>query len=281
MQFGLAQQLAFKATCGAYSVVTDREVDDSQITVTDAEAKLLESVFRKEGIHVGNVRSGHLEARKEFRLYPLGKTIGLNLVYPKPNKSELRLYLSGKAGFKPKPRQIWFLFVRDGDVWIGAFDESVWRGMNDFVNNPIESESEPEFQNDILDSMPNKSLASQTTRWVRDPQIAKKRMEESGYKCEYDATHSLFTARKTGKPYLEAHHLIPISFQPHFSGKSLDAFPNVFCLCPYCHSAVHHADIQNVRDMLDKLSQKHAGILDRYELGVEDLFRLYAVEVIV
>jgi 5-methylcytosine-specific restriction enzyme A len=90
MQFGANQKLKFNAKIGSYSIVTAREHLDSQITAT-------------ENIHIGNVASGQFKALKPFRLYPDGNEINLNLVFPKPNKTELRLYLSLKAGFKPEP----------------------------------------------------------------------------------------------------------------------------------------------------------------------------------
>jgi 5-methylcytosine-specific restriction enzyme A len=103
MQFGANQKLKFNAKIGSYSIVTAREHLDSQITATDSEANLLLNFFGRENIHIGNVASGQFKALKPFRLYPDGNEINLNLVFPKPNKTELRLYLSLKAGFKPEP----------------------------------------------------------------------------------------------------------------------------------------------------------------------------------
>lgn len=279
MQFGFVQQKKFGVLEGAYSLVTDREVLDSQITATDAEATLLASFFGKEAIHVGNVKSGKAASAKPFRLYPSGDLIFLNLVYPKPDKSELRLYLSRKAGFKPNAGQVWFLFVKDGCIWIGALDESVWRNENAFLNAPLETEDE--FQEAVIDPKQTKPSISQIARWDRDPKIAKRRMEISRYKCEYDSGHNLFISRHKGVPFLEPHHLIPISLQARFPEKRLDALQNVFCLCPYCHSAVHHAESRYVRDILTGLSNKHEMVLARYGLDLEGLFRLYAVEDIV
>ena len=52
--------------------------------------------------------------------------------HPKPNKTELRLYLSSRAGFMPKRGDVWFLYESrtDGALWIGAMPESRWRGIN-------------------------------------------------------------------------------------------------------------------------------------------------------
>jgi hypothetical protein len=45
MRFGKSQKLKFRTNTGAYSVVTNRENFDSQITATDAEAELLRTFF--------------------------------------------------------------------------------------------------------------------------------------------------------------------------------------------------------------------------------------------
>lgn len=95
---------------GAYSVVTTRENYDSQITAADEEANLLLSFFGKEKIQVGNVKSNPEKAQQAFYLYPEGNAIHLNPVFPKPEKNELRLYISARAGFKPDGDDVWFIF---------------------------------------------------------------------------------------------------------------------------------------------------------------------------
>lgn len=111
MRFGIVQKERFSATDGSYSLVTDRELYDSQITATDAETVLLRNYFlrRNEEIHIGNVKSGGGKAAKVFKLYPSGEEILLNLVYPKPEKSELRLYLQKCRLFPEKRRCMVFI----------------------------------------------------------------------------------------------------------------------------------------------------------------------------
>lgn len=59
MKSGIVQLDKFDAIGGSYSIVTAREVYDSQITATDAEAVLLKSYFESRGetIYRGNVTS--------------------------------------------------------------------------------------------------------------------------------------------------------------------------------------------------------------------------------
>ena len=112
--------------------------------------------------------------------------------------------------------------------------------------------------------------------FFRDRKIALQRMEFAGFKCEIDSSHGLFISRFSKKPYLEAHHLIPIGLQSAFD-KPLDTIHNVFCLCPSCHRAVHYAEEPIARMILSSLASKHP-VLDMFALSITELFGLYAVE---
>lgn len=298
MRFGIVQKERFSATDGSYSLVTDRELYDSQITATDAETVLLRNYFlrRNEEIHIGNVKSGGGKAAKVFKLYPSGEEILLNLVYPKPEKSELRLYLSKNAGFFPKKGDVWFLFVKkdDDSLWIGSMPEKKWRIYNSFGKNNeddiISGEEADTIDAEIIEKSNSGDLHVDDTEpsverpkreiIVRRREIAILRMQQSRYKCEYNPSHSLFIAKATGCPYLEAHHIIPICFQNQLHGLKLDSLNNLCCLCPSCHRAIHHAEDDMVKSILDCVSEKR-NISGNFGLTKEDLYRLYAVEEIV
>ncbi len=274
MQFGKAQHRRFGTLDGAYSFVTDREHFDSQITLTDYEAELVLRHFGNENVHVGNVQSNPAKAAKQFRLFPDGEPINLNLVFPKPDKPELRLYLSSTAGFKPNGGEIWFVFVIEGAIWIGSMDETIWR-----INSSILKTDEFD---DLYQLALNEDDAIRVTTlkerdiYRRDYRLALNRMEIAGFVCEYDPTHRLFVSRFSRRNYLEAHHLIPLGLQAQFQPK-LDTIENIYCLCTYCHRAVHHAEEPLARNILGTLSEKR-DILNKYAIGLDDLFSLYAVE---
>ena len=276
MQFGKVQTKKFGTLFGAYSIVTDRENYDSQITLTDYEADLVIDHFGHPQIHVGNVNSNPTLSKKEFLLYPNGNTVHLNVVFPKPEKTELRLYISSRAGFKPKGGQVWFMYKKNGDLWIGALDEKDWRlEASEFRKD----EYEEFYQNAVSESDTIKiARLRERDAFARDRNIALKRMKLSGFHCEYDNTHKLFISRFSRNPYLEAHHLIPMGMQSDFKD-SLDTIHNVYCLCPYCHRAVHHADEELARDILNTLALKRS-VLSLYTLKTVDLFSFYGVELI-
>jgi len=265
MEFSILQCVTLNAVKGSYSPVTDREIYDSQITATDSEAELLVGYYRRngEGIYVGNVNSNKEAARKQFRLFPSGDRINLNLVYPKPNKPELRLYLSSRAGFMPKKGDVWFLFESNADreLWIGTLPESQWRSFNE-------------------DTLSNQEASQKKAKTPRDISIVKKRMELSRFSCEYSEAHKLFISKATGCRYVEVHHVIPLDFQGSFGEKKLDHINNLYSLCPYCHSAVHHAEGRIARKLLSKMYDERS-IGFHYGISKLQLFQLYSVEEIV
>jgi len=278
MRFGKSQQVKFNSDIGAYSVVTSRENYDSQITVTDEEANLLLSFFGKENIQIGNVKSNREKAKQTFFLYPDGKEINLNLVFPKPEKSELRLYISARAGFKPDADDIWFIFEQGGKLWIGAMSEVLWRSQNQIL---VYDESEGNYQDSLqeLDEVKFNKLKSRDV-YARDRKKAIKRMEMAGYQCEYNNSHNLFLSRSTKNPYLEAHHLIPMSLQKNIE-TSLDTLDNIFCLCPHCHRAIHLAEKTTTKTIIDSLVDKRPSVLDILENNISDIYNYYSVENIV
>lgn len=274
MKFGTLQKMKFGTANGSYSIVTEREHFDSQVTLTDYEAELVLSHFGRANIQVGPVAKNRPLSSKEFRLYPDGRKIKLNVNHPKPDDNELRLYLSSTAGFKPKGGNVWLMFVKEGEIWIGAMPEEQWRSESSELK---QDESDEAYQS-AIESVDAARIARLKGRDVyqRDRKIALKKMELSGYKCEFDQSHQVFVSRFSGMPYLEAHHLIPISIQADFKLK-LDNIHNVFCLCPHCHRAVHHAEVPLARDILSNLADK-SHMLTKLDLSVPDLFSLYAVE---
>ena len=274
MKFGRIQEKKFGTSNGTYSVVTERENYDSQITLTDYETEMVISHFGQSNLHVGNVQSSKGVATKSFCLFPSGKTITLNVVFPKPEKTELRLYISARAGFKPDGGDIWFMFIRNNQIWIGSMNEAAWRSASSDLK---QDDSDEIYQSEVNDSDAIRIIKlKERDIYARDRNIAIQRMKLSGYTCEFDNTHNLFVSRFSKKPYLEVHHLVPLGLQKDYT-MPLDTIHNVFCLCPTCHRAVHHADEPYARQILRNLASK-SPVLNDFSLTVPDLFGLYAVE---
>ncbi len=89
---------------------------------------------------------------------------------------------------------------------------------------------------------------SKNEPWPRDPDIAHIALKKTNYSCERDSLHLTFTSRRTMKPFVEAHHFIPMEFQDDYT-VSIDVPENIISLCPNCHSAFHYS-ISAERDPL-------------------------------
>ncbi len=270
MKFGKAQKQKFGTGEGAYSVVTAREIIDYQITLTDHEVEIVTCFFNGT-IHVGNVKNSGSASEKTFKLYPSGDEIKLNLVYPKPAKSELRLYVGTKKGFIPDVGDVVFLFIKDGELWIGKMSEFNWR----FHLSALTDDTGDIGYQDLI----NQTRQATVDVYKRKRQIALDTMAQANYRCEVNPSHALFTSKATGQNYLEAHHIIPISLGSQFSVQ-LDVMENVVCLCPFCHKAIHHAEPAFAIPILDQLT-KQRPVFEKFGVNTDDLYNFYALEKII
>ncbi|NOU35921.1 MAG: hypothetical protein HOO88_04030 [Kiritimatiellaceae bacterium] len=272
MKFGVLQKIKFGTKDGTYSKVTKREEYDSQITLTDYEARLAIKQFGETILH-GPKKDDPEQARKHFRLHGTDATVALNLVYPKPDKNELRLYIGKRAKFKPKQGDVWFMYSKAGNIFIGAMSEKDWRSQE------RQDEDDSAYQAAIYEEEEiRKTKRKACDTWERDAKLARECLRLADYKCEFDRNHNLFTARSTLAPYVEAHHLIPMSCQSAWDVK-LDKRCNIFSLCPMCHAKVHHAVDTTTSEVILRLFERRQQELhDSLHLDAEELLRLYNCE---
>ena len=88
-------------------------------------------------------------------------------------------------------------------------------------------------------------------KYKTNPRISKTALEIANHICMGDHNHITFIS-KLGKPFMEAHHLIPMSAQKDFS-INLDRIENIVSICPICHSAIHLGDDATRLELLKKL----------------------------
>lgn len=276
MKFTEKHKRYFNTTTGAFSIVTEREHYDSQLTFTDKEADIVLNFFREDNIHRGAVKQDPIKSKKRFKLVQTGEVVELNVVFPKSNGTELRLYLSKKAGFKPPAGNIWYIFPYAGELWVGDMPKEDWENLIPIEGIGRNDESDFLYQASIhtKDDIKLQTLKSRDV-YKRNKNLAIKRMELSGFYCEADKSHELFISRSTGNPFLEAHHLIPLGSNELFD-TSLDILENIFCLCPNCHRAVHHAEEKFAKELLNKMI-KSRNVLELFSIKAEDLHYLYSI----
>ncbi|MEX0597469.1 MAG: HNH endonuclease [Candidatus Paceibacterota bacterium] len=276
MKFSNHHRGYFNADKGAFSVITERENFDSQLTFTDVEAEIILDFFSEGNIHRGRVSDNPKLSKKAFKLFNGGTTVFLNVNFPKDEGSEIRLYLSKRAGFKPTAGDIWFLYIKDSELWIGSMPKPKWDKLGLSKGSGRNDESDYLYQEEIHTNDEEK-IVNLKFRDVfkRDRRLALLRMQESNFTCEVDYEHDLFISRFSGFPYLEAHHLVPLGASEIFDS-SLDILNNIFCLCPNCHRAIHHAEGGHAKQLIDRLINK-SSVLDKFSLEKEDLYYLYSI----
>lgn len=113
--------------------------------------------------------------------------------------------------------------------------------------------------------------------------LKREALRRSDYRCEleelYDCAAHYFTSRKTGRNYLEVHHLVPREFSNDFE-HSIEQIENYVALCPHCHRMLHNAADRERKPALNCLfAQRSAGLAQRgVPVEKEQLLRYYKVE---
>lgn len=124
----------------------------------------------------------------------------------------------------------------------------------DLVMNKIEKKREKNFSGfKLMPRLPNKRIVvNSKEHFIRDPKIAENALRDSGFQCEYNKKHKTFISKRTGKNFVEIHHLIPMSEQKKFEF-SLDIESNMVTLCPNCHRRIHLGVAEEKKLILNEL----------------------------
>lgn len=108
--------------------------------------------------------------------------------------------------------------------------------------------------------------ASKSRRPITNPSLGREAIEDSRFRCSVDENHLSFM-KPDGTPYLEVHHLIPLSRQADFKYK-LDTKANIIPLCPNCHRMLHHGRIEDIEPILKKLYEQRIELLRQSGLDI-------------
>lgn len=269
MKFSALQKVYFDADDGAYSVVTPDERKHRQLTITDldGESEIVISALGLSSIP----RESASSAKSKLWLWEghhIAKPIELTINFPKKSKNELRVYRNISSGFAYDEGDVWFVFTSNGKLFIGSMPEVDWRKIGRLdAEDSLYTGSiyEPEI-------IPPK-LAS-VLKHHRSRETALKAINRSGFQCEAEPTIPLFTARSTGKPYLEPHHLIPVSLSAAFP-KSLDHLDNIYALSPHHHRRVHFGKAEECVEVIERLLHRRSSVLSRYGVTLANIVEFY------
>ncbi len=85
-----------------------------------------------------------------------------------------------------------------------------------------------------------------------------------------------FTAKVTSRNFVEVHHLIPMAFQDAFN-HSLDVPANIIAACPNCHRQLHHAEKNEIADVVQRLLESREGVMQQAGIStpIGTLFKYY------
>lgn len=113
-------------------------------------------------------------------------------------------------------------------------------------------------------------------KYKRDIKKSKKALKNSNFTCEYNISHTSFISGLTGKMYVEAHHLIPMSEQEKYDN-SLDIVANIVALCPNCHRLVHHGTFNEKSKLIEFVySLRHDLIIKKgINISLTELLKIY------
>lgn len=93
-------------------------------------------------------------------------------------------------------------------------------------------------------------------KYHKNPIIGKIAIQQYNYLCIYNNEHTTFISQITNKPFMEAHHLIPISYQQEMWERfhiNIDCIENIVSLCPNCHRAIHYGKNEEKIKIITKL----------------------------
>lgn len=81
---------------------------------------------------------------------------------------------------------------------------------------------------------PPRTVTGTSTTFIRDPYVTLEALARAAGQCQMPGCSSQLFKRDDGSPYLEVHHLTPLSED------GFDELDNVAALCPACHREMHH-----------------------------------------
>jgi hypothetical protein len=271
---------------GAYSEVTETEAKDGQITLTGDEKRIVQDFFGADELakfrgNDAELEANGLDASRSFRIYPSGKIVRPKLKYPKSEGSELRLYFS-EDSFKVDAGRFWGVFRRDdGDLWLCHFGE---QGLKTVEEQSLGEKTRLEILDDDEDDESYQEAANDPEKiektsktWKRNPALGYQAIKRVGFACELFPAFTTFQSKTTNKPFMEAHHIVPLGLQDSFDGpeRNLDQLDNIASLNPWSHRLIHHGRFVDFQEPLAKLVQSRSTLLGRLGLTVDEVMGLY------
>ncbi|WP_417441323.1 MrcB family domain-containing protein [Idiomarina sp.] len=123
---------------------------------------------------------------------------------------------------------------------------------------------------------PSPNQFSNTGSRRRNVAVSSISLRNSGYLCQLEPAHKTFKSKSSGENFVEAHHLVPLSYQDDFTF-NIDVPENIVALCPTCHRLLHHGGGKELIEAIEalfvirKTGLEHRGL----HISREQLISLY------
>lgn len=159
-------------------------------------------------------------------------------------------------------------------------EEKVDNELNDVTLSFKDSSDVIEEEETITTSKKRKEkkIIENSYYYPRNYKEALKSKINSEWTCEYDTSHKTFINAVNNKPHVEAHHLIPMAAQDLYD-ESIDFASNIISLCPNCHRRIHHAIIEDKKEMIKYLFDKRRETYKEKQIVIKlkELYRMYGI----
>lgn len=175
----------------------------------------------------------------------------------------------------------------------GRFPNAALNGFRNFLmsNSDIEEQQYDAAFNEKLLSMPveesvnlingptkKRFKSMKNFKYIYDRNLNESQQAKinADWTCEYNKNHKTFISGVNNKPYVEAHHLIPMVAQIDFEN-TIDFADNIVALCPTCHRNIHYGTKKEKEKMLDFFFQNRKSRYSKYgiEITISDLKGYY------
>lgn len=103
--------------------------------------------------------------------------------------------------------------------------------------------------------------------------------QRSNWQCENDINHTTFDSASNNKPYMEAHHLVPMSYQRLFR-YTIDFADNIICLFPNCHRIIHFSNDSLKAEIINNFFNQRKSLYPKYGIKVDlkTLIEMYNIK---
>ena len=147
------------------------------------------------------------------------------------------------------------------------------------VDSTLLTKTDRKHLYEILDKKPTLAQVNQT-KFQRNVKMAKLALENANFTCEADCDNKTFISAASNKPYMEAHHLIPMPCSSLYYDRyhvQLDRPENIVSLCPLCHRAIHFGSEEIKTKILRLLFNKRKDKLRSLNIDItfEELLQHY------